>query len=62
MPPKVVYENVCAREVHHQTLAYLSGASEGYFVNVLVAGNGCPCRGAKPWDDVHNSRRELCLK
>lgn len=41
---------------------YLCRASEGHFVNIHVASDSCSCCGTKPWNNVHNSRRETHLK
>ena len=41
--------------------AYLCRTSEGHFINVHVAGDGCSCCGTKPWNNVYDSRREPCL-
>lgn len=44
-----------------QGLPYLSGASEGHFVDVHVGGDGGSCCGPVARDDVHHTRGESSL-
>ena len=42
--------------------AYLSGASEGHFVQVHVSSNGRSGRGSVPRQDVDNARGKASLE